>query len=87
MEVPLTPPSFLTSPIVEIVVGEGEHETVLKAHQALLIQSPFLSERVQKLETSGPVSNPRLNPVKTVLTLPRAGTSDASSSPPIMSRR
>lgn len=48
--------SFLTSPIVEIVVGEGDNETILTAHQTLLIESPFLSEFVNKFEASGPVS-------------------------------
>ncbi|CEJ60833.1 hypothetical protein PMG11_09390 [Penicillium brasilianum] len=45
---------FLTSPIVEIVVGEGDQQTVLTAHQTLLLESPFLSEFVGKFESSGP---------------------------------
>lgn len=53
---PLTKPSFLTSPIVNIVVGEGEHETVLGAHQYLLLESPLLKEFVDKFDPSGPVS-------------------------------
>ena len=48
------PPSFLTSPIVEIVVGAGDNETSIKAHQNLLVQAPFLAELVDKLE--GPAS-------------------------------
>ncbi|KAJ5178930.1 hypothetical protein N7492_002140 [Penicillium capsulatum] len=45
---------FMTSPIVEIVVGQAEHQTVLKAHEALLLESPFLSEYIEKFEASGP---------------------------------
>lgn len=52
----LTKPSFLTSPIVNIVVGEGENETVLGAHQYLLLESPLLKEFVDKFDSSGPVS-------------------------------
>ncbi|KAJ5591756.1 uncharacterized protein N7459_002125 [Penicillium hispanicum] len=54
MESLLTPPSFLTAPVVEIVVGQGENETVLTAHQPLLLESPFLSEFVDRFEASGP---------------------------------
>ncbi|KAJ6103248.1 hypothetical protein N7486_005675 [Penicillium sp. IBT 16267x] len=45
---------FLTSPIVEIIVGQGENETVLTAHQSLLLESPLLSGFVSKFQTSGP---------------------------------
>ncbi|OQE19129.1 hypothetical protein PENSTE_c016G08578 [Penicillium steckii] len=45
---------FLTSPIVEIVIGEGDKATTLTAHQTLLIESPFLSEFVDKFESSSP---------------------------------
>ncbi|KAJ5815283.1 hypothetical protein N7474_007060 [Penicillium riverlandense] len=50
----LTSLSFLTSPIVEIVVGQGDNETVLTAHQSLLHDSPFLAEFVSNFEASGP---------------------------------
>ncbi|KAI1661823.1 hypothetical protein F4813DRAFT_174351 [Daldinia decipiens] len=36
--------SYLTSPVVTLVVGNGETETILAAHQALLTQSPFFSD-------------------------------------------
>ncbi|KAI1265202.1 hypothetical protein F5Y18DRAFT_417321 [Xylariaceae sp. FL1019] len=36
--------SYLTSPVVTLVVGSAENETVLTAHQALLTQSPFFSD-------------------------------------------
>jgi hypothetical protein len=51
----LTSLSFLTSPVVEIIVGEGDQQKVLTAHQTLLLESPFLSEFVGKFESSGPV--------------------------------
>ncbi|KAF3064530.1 hypothetical protein GL218_01369 [Daldinia childiae] len=36
--------NYLTSPVVTLVVGNGETETILAAHQALLTQSPFFSD-------------------------------------------
>ncbi|KAL4916888.1 hypothetical protein BDW62DRAFT_92508 [Aspergillus aurantiobrunneus] len=38
---------FLTSPIVELVVGSGDKKTALTAHQSLLLESPYLSEQVK----------------------------------------
>ncbi|OCL03319.1 hypothetical protein AOQ84DRAFT_153388 [Glonium stellatum] len=35
---------YLRSPIVELVVGTGEEQTPLFAHQAMLIKSPFFAE-------------------------------------------
>lgn len=49
--------SFLTSPIVEIIVGEGDDETVMTAHQSLLMEAPLLAEFVNNLEASRPVSS------------------------------
>ncbi|KAJ5207188.1 hypothetical protein N7491_002181 [Penicillium cf. griseofulvum] len=46
--------SFLTSPIVEIIVGKGEGETVMTAHQPLLMEAPLLAEFVKNFEASGP---------------------------------
>ncbi|KAJ5590118.1 hypothetical protein N7450_004090 [Penicillium hetheringtonii] len=45
---------LLASPIVEIVIGEGDDATTLTAHQTLLIESPFLSEFVDEFEASTP---------------------------------
>lgn len=56
----LTSFSYLTSPIVKIAVGKGDEETVLTAHQKLLVESPFLAETVARFDESGPVS---LSPV------------------------
>ncbi|KAJ5485341.1 hypothetical protein N7539_005329 [Penicillium diatomitis] len=49
---------FLTSPIVEIHVGEGTGAQVLTAHQALLLDSPFLAKLVEKFDGS---SSRRIN--------------------------
>ncbi|KAJ5232771.1 hypothetical protein N7468_005727 [Penicillium chermesinum] len=54
MELQLTSARFLTSPIVEIEVGEGDDKTTLTAHQTLLRESPFLEELVNQFEDSGP---------------------------------
>ncbi|KAG0156546.1 hypothetical protein PDIDSM_3727 [Penicillium digitatum] len=45
---------FLTSPIVEIIVGKGDDETVMTAHQSLLMEAPLLAEFVTKFEAAGP---------------------------------
>jgi hypothetical protein len=34
----------LRSPIVELLIGEGEAQVLLTAHQALLVQSPFFED-------------------------------------------
>jgi hypothetical protein len=47
--------SFLTSPIVELIVGSGDKKTAMTAHQSLLLESPLLSEQV-KAFGEGPVS-------------------------------
>lgn len=46
--------SFLTSPIVELIVGSGDKKTAMTAHQSLLLESPLLSEQV-KAFGEGPV--------------------------------
>lgn len=54
----LTPSlSFLTSPIIEIVVGKGDNETSISAHQNLLVQAPKLAELVAGLTGSDAVSD------------------------------
>lgn len=52
-----TTSSFLTSPIVEIIVGQGDDETVMTAHQSLLMEAPLLAGLVEKFEASAPVSS------------------------------
>ncbi|KAJ5286923.1 hypothetical protein N7478_002609 [Penicillium angulare] len=51
---PLTFPRFLTSPVVEIEVGEGDGQMILTAHQTLLLESPFLKQLVDEFDESGP---------------------------------
>ncbi|KAI0602953.1 hypothetical protein F4775DRAFT_598127 [Biscogniauxia sp. FL1348] len=36
--------SYLTSPVVTLLVGSEDTETILTAHQALLVQSPFFAD-------------------------------------------
>ncbi|KAK1141368.1 hypothetical protein N8T08_009159 [Aspergillus melleus] len=43
---------FLTSPIVELAVGPKEDQTVLTAHQSLLLGSPLLAEAVAAFKDS-----------------------------------
>lgn len=38
--------SYLKSPIIELVVGSGEEQTLLSAHQNLLVQSSFFSSAI-----------------------------------------
>ncbi|KAH8898354.1 hypothetical protein GQ53DRAFT_759603 [Thozetella sp. PMI_491] len=35
---------YLTSPVVNLMIGSGDNETVLTAHQALLARSPYFAE-------------------------------------------
>ncbi|KAL2787472.1 hypothetical protein BJX66DRAFT_284803 [Aspergillus keveii] len=44
---------FLTSPIVELIVGTGDKKTAMTAHQSLLLESPLLAEQV-KAFSDGP---------------------------------
>lgn len=66
--------------MVEIRVGRGDEESVLTAHQKLLMESPFLAENVTKFSESGRVShitslrNSRLS-VPTVCKSPDVNTS------------
>ena len=45
---------YLKSPIIELVVGEGEEQAVLSAHQALLTLSPFLSSAIAESSVCSP---------------------------------
>lgn len=48
--------SYLTSPVVTLLVGSGEAESILTAHQALLTQSPFFAEACAAFADDGSVS-------------------------------
>jgi hypothetical protein len=45
----------LKSPIVELVVGQGDFEIILSAHQALLVQSPFFEDACAHFDADTPV--------------------------------
>jgi hypothetical protein len=47
--------SYLTSPVVTLLVGSGGEETILTAHQALLAQSPFFAEACAAFSDDGSV--------------------------------
>lgn len=61
----------LKSPIVELTVGQDDNKTVLSAHQALLVQSPFFEDACAQFSPNAPVwyntlaatSNPSLTTV------------------------
>ncbi|KAL9002818.1 MAG: hypothetical protein Q9188_004280 [Gyalolechia gomerana] len=38
--------SYLKSPMVELLIGSGDSQTLLMAHKALLTKSPFFSEKL-----------------------------------------
>ncbi|KAJ5352478.1 hypothetical protein N7452_001452 [Penicillium brevicompactum] len=44
----------LTTPFIEIIVGQGNNDNPLKAHQGLLVQSPKLAELIDGLAASDP---------------------------------
>lgn len=43
---------YLKSPIVELMVGSGDEATLLTAHQALLMPSPYFSAKIANLPKS-----------------------------------
>jgi hypothetical protein len=45
----------LKSPIVELIVGQDDAKTVLSAHQALLVQSPFFENACDQFPPNTPV--------------------------------
>ena len=49
--------SYLASPVVTLIVGSGENETILSAHQGLLVQSPFFAEACAAFTNDGSVRN------------------------------
>ena len=50
--------SYLASPVVTLIVGSGDNETILSAHQGLLVQSPFFAEACAAFTNDGSVCNP-----------------------------
>lgn len=47
---------YLTSPVVTLIVGSGDSEAILTAHQSLLTQSPFFAEACAEFANDGSVS-------------------------------
>lgn len=47
---------YLTSPVVTMIVGKGDSETILTAHQALLTLSPFFKGVCDNFTDDGSVS-------------------------------
>ncbi|KAI8626895.1 hypothetical protein F5Y19DRAFT_194061 [Xylariaceae sp. FL1651] len=45
--------SYLTSPVVTLIVGTGDTETILTAHQALLTLSPFFADFCKNFADDG----------------------------------
>ncbi|KJZ76480.1 hypothetical protein HIM_04209 [Hirsutella minnesotensis 3608] len=45
--------SYLASPIVNLLIGTGEQQTLLAAHQALLVKSPFFEAACQGFVDDG----------------------------------
>ncbi|KYK56526.1 hypothetical protein DCS_03526 [Drechmeria coniospora] len=45
--------SYLQSPIVNLLIGEGQEQTLVTAHQALLVQSPFFESACQGFVEDG----------------------------------
>jgi hypothetical protein len=46
---------YLSSPVVTLMIGTGEHETILTAHQGLLVQSPYFAEACAEFADDGSV--------------------------------
>lgn len=47
---------YLSSPIVTLIVGSGDKETILTAHQALLALSPYFKDQFANFSDDGSVS-------------------------------
>lgn len=45
----------LRSPIIELTVGQDDTKTILSAHQALLVQSPFFEDACAQFSSDTPV--------------------------------
>ena len=43
------PSRYLKSPIVELLVGSGDEQALLSAHQGLLVRCPFFSDAISEL--------------------------------------
>lgn len=59
--------SYLTSPVVTLLVGIGDSETILTAHQGLLAQSPFFSDVCAAFTDDGSVGPARFFSISDIL--------------------
>lgn len=50
----LTWTSYLKSPIIEILIGQGDQQATLTAHQDLLTQSPFFEQKCADFAAGAP---------------------------------
>lgn len=55
-------PQYLESPIVTLLVGSGDSEHVLAAHQALLTQSTWFAEQCAEFANDGSVRTSTAHP-------------------------
>jgi hypothetical protein len=46
---------YLSSPVVTLLIGSGEKETILTAHQGLLVQSPYFADACAEFADDGSV--------------------------------
>lgn len=50
----LTTSSYLRSPIIELIIGSGDAQTTLSAHQGLLTQAPYFQSEIERFATGAP---------------------------------
>jgi hypothetical protein len=51
---------YLKSPVIGLLVGQGEEQAFLTAHQGLLNQSPFFASKFAELTAESSVCRPNL---------------------------
>jgi hypothetical protein len=54
--------TYLTSPVVTLIAGMGDSETIRTAHQSLLTQSPWFQEACAEFTDDGSVCSPLVPP-------------------------
>jgi hypothetical protein len=75
---------YLKSPVIALLVGHGEDQALLTAHQALLTQSPWFAEVCAKFSNEVPVRAPApaMNPQANCYPRSAASTSSTKTSTP-----
>ena len=64
---------YLSSPVVTLLIGSGEKETILTAHQGLLVQSPYFAEACAEFADDGSVCAVSFGAVAVAAAAARAG--------------